>query len=276
MLHGLLTILLASSFSPQRVKMARRDYFPISPTTFPASTSTSSDPVRPNLPYFPFPSSSIRRPYYPVKSEEPTMPLRSANYPRTSISTRRTFTNRRRIQPTILPNLVKSKSPASNERSPPDLNPISNQEEEKEEICPRVLPPPESNCSVLPSQAPSLPSPTIPPNPISPGYAFFRDASEVMLDPSLPAGTPYASNPGWESPRVRQNSSQTMVAGQVEVENDPHLESATLINGGRRGRGSRRRQGRIISIFSLVRCKQLLFPNTRSLTDKNHAAALGE
>ena len=263
MLHGLLTILLASSFSPQRVKMARRDYFPISPISpmspSTSTASTSSDPVRPNLPYFPFPSSSIRRPYYPVKSEEPTMPLRSANYPRTSISTRRTFTNRRRIEPTLLPNLVKSKSPASNERSPPDLDPISNQEkeeeEEEEEICPRVLPPPESNCSVLPSQAPSLPSPTIPPNPISPGYAFFRDASEVMLDPSLPAGTPYASNPGWESPRVRQNSSQTMVEGQVEVENDPHLESATLINGGRRGRGSRRRQGRIISIFSLVRCK---------------------
>ena len=272
MYFGLLTILLASSFSPQRVKMARRDYFPISPTTFTASTS--SGPARPNLPYFPLRSSSIGRPYYPVKSGEPTMPLRSPNYPRTSISTRRTFTNRRRIQPTLLPNLVNSKSPPSIQRSVPDLNPISNQEEE-DDICPRGLPPPESNCSLLPSQAPSLPSPTIPPNPISPGYAFFRQASEVMLDPSLPAGTPYASNPGWESPRVRQNSSQTMVAGQVEVENDPHLESATLMNGGRR-RGSRRRQGRIISIFSLVRCKQPLFPNTRSLTDKNHAAALGE
>ena len=270
MYFGLLTILLASSFSPQQVKMARRDYFPISPKTFTVSTSTDP-PVRPNLPYFPRPSPSIRRPpYYPVKSEEPTMPLRSADYPRTSISTRRTFTNRRRIRPMLLPNLVNSKSPSSIQRSPPDLNPISNQEEE-EEICPRALPPPELNCSSLPSQAPALPSPTIPPNPISPGYAFFRHASEVMLDPSLPAGTPYASNPGWESPRVRQNSSQTMVEGEVKVENDPHLESATLINGGRRRRGSRRRQGRIISIFSLVRCKQPLFPNTRSLTDKNPA-----
>ena len=262
MYFGLLTILLASSFSPQRVKMARRDYFPIS--------QTSSDLVRPNLPYFPLPASSMRRPYYPVKSRQPTMPLRSGNHPRTSVSTRRTFTNRRRIQPTLLPNLVNSKSPTSSQGSPPDLNPISNQDEkEEDESCPRHLPPPDSNCS-LPSQAPTLPSPTIPPNPISPGYAFFRHASEVMLDPSLPAGTPYASNPRWESPRVRQNSSQTMVEGEVEeVEDDPHLESATLIKRGRR-RGSRRRQGRIISIFSLVRCKQL-FPNTRPLTDKNQA-----
>ena len=264
MYFGLLTILLASSFSPQQVKMARRDYFPIS--------QTSSDLVKPNLPYFPLPASSMRRPYYPVKSGQPTMPLRSGNYPRTSISTRRTFTNRRRIQPTLLPNLVNSKSQTSIQRSPPDLNPISNQDEETEEdeSCPSHLPPLNFNCS-LPSRAPTLPSPTMPPNPISPGYAFFRHASEVMLDPSLPAGTPYASNPRWESPRVRQNSSQRMVEGDVEeVEGDPHLESATLISsrGGRRG--SRRRQGRIISIFSLVRCKQL-FPNTWSLTDKNHA-----
>ena len=126
----------------------------------------------------------------------------------------------------------------------------------------------ESNCS-LPSQAPSLPPPTVPPDPISPGYAFFRHASDVMLDPSLPQGTPYASSPRWESPRVRHNSSQTVVEGEVveEVENDPHLESATLIRRTRRRRiEQRRRQGRIISIFSLVRW---IFPNTQNLTDKN-------
>ena len=89
-----------------------------------------------------------------------------------------------------------------------------------------------------------------------------------MLDPSLPQGTPYASKPRWESPRVRHNSSQTVVEGEVEqVENDPHLESATLIKGAIRRRiEQRRRQGRIISIFSLVRW---IFPNTQNLTDKN-------
>ena len=90
-----------------------------------------------------------------------------------------------------------------------------------------------------------------------------------MLDPSLPQGTPYASNPRWESPRVRHNSSQTVVEGEVEeeVEYDPHLESATLIKRTIRRRiEQRRRQGRIISIFSLVRW---IFPNTQNLTDKN-------
>ena len=265
MYFGLLTILLASSFSPQRVKMARRDYFPISPKTMRAPTP--SDLVRPNLPYFPPPqSASIQRTYYPVKSQEPKLPFRSGNDPRATNSARRTFTNRRRIKPAPFPNRVNSKSPPSSLTLEPDLSPISNQDEEKEdEICPRALPLPESNCS-LPAQAPSLPSPALPPSPISPGYVFFRHASEVMLDPSLPAGTPYASNPKWESPRVRHNSSQTMVEGEVEVENDPHLESSTLI---KRGRGlARRRQGRIISIFSLVRCKSE-FPHT-PLTDKNH------
>ena len=275
MYFGLLTILLASCFSPQQVKMARRDYFPVSPSNK-ARTSALSELVRPRLPYFP--SSSKQRTYYPVKSEEPKMPLRSGNYPRTSNFARRTFTKRRRNHPTHLPNLADldfqdisdgtrvgfkpildqgSTSQDSIDRTQPDLNPVSNQDQE-EESCPRFLPSLESsfesNCS-LPSQAPSLPPPTVPPDPISPGYTFFRQASEVMLDPSLPQGTPYASKPRWESPRVRHNSSQTVVEGEVEqLENDPHLESATLIKGTRRRRiEQRRRQGRIISIFSLVR-----------------------
>ena len=293
MYFGLLTILLASCFSPQQVKMARRDYFPVSPSNK-ARTSAPSELLRPRLPYFP--SSSKQRTYYPVKSEEPKMPLRSGNHPRTSNFAHRTFAKRRRTHPTHLPNLADldfqdnsdgtrvgfkpildqaSTSQDSIDRTQPDLNPVSNQDQE-EESCPRLLPSMESsfesslesNCS-LPSQAPSLPPPTVPPDPISPGYAFFRHASEVMLDPSLPQGTPYASNPSWESPRVRHNSSQTVVEGEVveEVENDPHLESATLIKGTRRRRiGQRRRQGRIISIFSLVRW---IFPNTQILTDKN-------
>ena len=280
MYFGLLTILLASCFSPQQVKMARRDYFPVSPSNK-ARTSALSEFVRPSLPYFP--SSSKQRTYYPVKSEEPKMPLRSGNYPRTSNFAHRTFAKRRRTHPTHLPNLADldfqdisdgtglgykpildqaSTSQDSIDRTQPDLNPVSNQDQE-DESCPRLLPSMESsfesslesNCS-LPSQAPSLPPPTVPPDPISPGYAFFRHASDVMLDPSLPQGTPYASNPMWESPRVRHNSSQTVVEGEVveEVENDPHLESATLIRRTMRRRiEQRRRQGRIISIFSLVR-----------------------
>ena len=225
MYFGLLTILLASCFSPQQVKMARRDYFPVSPSNK-ARTSALSEFVRPRLPYFP--SSSKQRTYYPVKSEEPKMPLRSGNYPRTSNLARRTFTKHRRTHPTHLPSPADldfqdisdgsqlgfkpildqaSTSQDSIDRTQPDLNPVSNQDQE-EESCPRFLPSMESslesNCS-LPSQAPSLPPPTVPPDPISPGYAFFRHASEVMLDPSLPQGTPYASNPRWESPRVRHN-----------------------------------------------------------------------
>jgi hypothetical protein len=72
-----------------------------------------------------------------------------------------------------------------------------------------------------------------------------------MLDPSLPAGTPFAAPDPWESPRVRHNSSQAIVGRAVELgADDPHLESATPLRG-----PAGRRRGRIFSIFSLVRFK---------------------
>ena len=77
------------------------------------------------------------------------------------------------------------------------------------------------------------------------------DQGEVMVDPTLPAGTPFSSTEVWAAPTLRHNVSQAVVDGQVEVGGDPHIESATLL----KRRKPRGRQGRIFSIFSLVRFK---------------------
>ena len=127
---------------------------------------------------------------------------------------------------------------------------VSNENLDVETTCPLTSAATQDDelCDV-PYQAKPTPAPPTPPPKISEEYAHFRDPSEVMLDPSLPQGTPFAPASEWQSPKIRHNISQTIVDGEVSIQDvDPFLESSTVLT-----RRSRRRQGRLLSIFSLVR-----------------------
>ena len=229
MFSGLLTLLLASSFSPQPPAMARQHYFPTtfsSTPPFPTVSSPSrprSDPIV-RTRHRPAP----RRTYYPVAPRRPPVVRRLPRPPPTI-----------RAKPTTPP-------PAH----PPDLRPLSNQELAGEDMatCPRTS---SALACTVPPQGLPAPSPPSPPAPLSPGYTHFREAALVMLAPSLPQGTPFLPAATWSSPRPRHNISQTLADGEVAVGEDPHLESATVLRGARKPG----RQGRIFSIFSLVRFK---------------------
>ena len=93
-----------------------------------------------------------------------------------------------------------------------------------------------------------------PPTSTSPEYTYFRDPEHVMLNPSLPAGTPYNLQEKREH-KQKFNLSQTVVDGEVSLSanNDPHLEKPQILHKINKKKG--RRRGRLFSIFSLVRFK---------------------